>query len=162
MATMSVKVAVRVRPFLPREVERKAKCCVNMVRSRLKSERRLHFHHSSWDRGWPHFHIRLLLLEPRWVLNQRGRSLCQNWLQIRRPTVRLLSRKRLVILSSESRSWIMPGTDTIAVCLLTARQAQASPTRWWATAPTRASFRLHVTRFSKESKTRRTPTWNTK
>ncbi len=31
MATMSVKVAVRVRPYLPREIERKAKCCIHMV-----------------------------------------------------------------------------------------------------------------------------------
>ena len=61
---MSVKVAVRVRPFLPREVERKAKCCIDMVRrvGSLIAARPYHEDSASRHRRYSNLYVRLLVL----------------------------------------------------------------------------------------------------
>jgi hypothetical protein len=122
---MSVKVAVRVRPFNQREEDGGSKCCIEMV-----SKTFAHYIYSLVPQL--SFMITLTMARTLLLITVFGLTMVSK-LQLMEETflleINMLIRSLFTMLL-ESRSLIMPGKGTIAACSLMDRLDQANRILW--------------------------------
>lgn len=124
---MSVKVAVRVRPFNQRETERGSKCCIDMVNNTkllIPSIRTVQRPSSLTQLKMPPRHSLLITVFGHMMVSKS--QLTEEMLPLGQDTqIKLQS-----TIALESKCWITLGRATIVACLHMAKLAVGSPILW--------------------------------